>query len=372
MKPQNTFGQSWLWSWAIAANLACALSVHAATEANLNKSFTVTPGGKLVVDADLGSIDVTTGESSTVNVEVLRKVTGKSEAKVEEILAAHEVTFSQDGNKVEVHAKMKRGLDGLFRSGASGLNVQYKISLPKKFDLDLKTAAGSITVADLTGELKARTAGGSLKFGGIDGQVTGHTSAGSIRLASATGPVVVKTSGGGIDLGRVDADTVAETSAGSITIRAAKSKLVAKTAGGSITLGELEGETVTETSAGSISVKRSKGKLVAKNAGGSISVDDALEAIEARTSAGSVAATFSAQPTANSHLSSAAGSIKVKVAANLAFDVDASTSGGRVSSDLPIAGGDNKNKSSLQGKLNGGGKALVLKTSAGGITINKL
>ena len=40
---------------------------------------------------------------------MLRKVTGKSDAKTEEILAAHEVTFAQDGNKVEVRASTKLG-----------------------------------------------------------------------------------------------------------------------------------------------------------------------------------------------------------------------------------------------------------------------
>jgi len=362
----------WLLSFAVGMAWSNLTVAHAATEPNLKKFFTVTPGGQLIVDVDRGSIDLSTGDVSDLEVEVIRIVTGKSVAKTEEILAAHEITFAQDGNKVEVHAKMKKDFNGLFNVGGLNLNVQYKISIPKKFNLDLKTAAGSVTVGDLVGELKARTAGGSLKFGNIEGPVNGNTSAGSIHLASANGPVAVKTAGGSIDLGKVEADTVAETSAGSITVKVAKAKLVVKSAGGSINLGELDGETMAETSAGSIEVKKSKAKLVAKSSGGSLSIDDALEAVDARTSAGSVTASFSAQPTSDCRLSTAGGSVRVKVAANLAFDVDAKTNGGQVKTDLPIDDGGGKNKSSLQGKLNGGGKALILKTSAGGISLNKL
>jgi hypothetical protein len=54
-------------------------------------------------------------------------------------------------------------------------------------------------------------------------------------------------------------------------------------------------------------------------------------------------------------------------------NLDARTSGGRVSTDLPVVVtvvGEHKTDV-LQGKLNGGGKALVLKTSAGNIRLRK-
>ncbi len=364
--------RAWWRSLAVGLILAGLAPAQAATEANLKKSFAVTPGGQLIVDVDQGPIQIAIGEASSVEVEVIRKVGWKSDAKAEEILEMHEVTFKQDGNTIEVRAKSKKDFSSLFNPGGSGLTVQYKIAIPKTFNLDLKTAAGSITVGDLVGELKAKTGGGSLKFGDIQGRVTGNTSAGSIHLAGASAPVLVKSGGGSINLGRVDGDTVAETAAGSITVKTAKAKLVVKSAGGSINLGELGDEALAETAAGSITVKKCQAKLVAKSSGGSIDIEDAREALEAHTSAGSVTANLSAQPSMDCRLTSGGGSIRVKIAPTLALDVDAKTLGGQVMTDLPITDAGGGSKSALKGKLNGGGKSLLLKTSAGSISLNKL
>jgi hypothetical protein len=54
-------------------------------------------------------------------------------------------------------------------------------------------------------------------------------------------------------------------------------------------------------------------------------------------------------------------------------DVDASTSGGRVSSDLPVVTtvqGEQK-KNELRGKINGGGPLVKAHTSGGNVRIEK-
>src|SRR5438552_11954244 len=92
--------------WAFGLALMCAFTttverVAAATEDNLQKAFTVSPGGKLVVDVNVGSIEVKTAPANQVNVEVLRKITVRGRAgmrdeeKEREVLQANEVTFSQ-------------------------------------------------------------------------------------------------------------------------------------------------------------------------------------------------------------------------------------------------------------------------------------
>src|SRR5207245_7672233 len=65
----------------------------------------------------------------------------------------------------------------------SRLQAEYKIVVPKKFNLDLKTAGGHIKIGDLEGEAKAVTAGGALKFGNIQGDRK------STRLNSSHGSI---------------------------------------------------------------------------------------------------------------------------------------------------------------------------------------
>lgn len=385
-------------------------SLHAAiSESNLSKAFPVQPGGVLIMDVDRGSIQITTEDTGEVKVQVDRKVTRESSSKAAEIFAAHEVTFDHDGDRVEVHAKSKKEWSQLFNRGAQHFEVKYRVTLPSRFNLDLKTAAGEITSTDIEGNVKARTAGGSLKFHAVKGNVDGMTSAGSIELGSATGPVTVRTSGGSISLGKVDSETSAETSAGSISVQRAGAKLAATTHGGSLDLGELLGPAKVETSAGSIKIGNAKTELTAithggrieageldgpsslstsageivikashanvdaKTSGGGIEIGGAEDTVTAHTSAGSIRARFTAQPHDDCQLTTSGGGIELTLAASLAFDIDAYTGGGQINTQIPVETTvvGPQNHSSLKGKINGGGKALVLKTSAGNIELKK-
>src|SRR5262249_42323476 len=153
----------WVLGLALIYAFTTALErVTAATEDNLQKTFTVSPGGKLVVGANVGSIEVKTAPANQVNVEVLRKITirgragVRDEEKEREVLKANEVTFSQNGDTVTVQAKNRDGWN-LSHRGSVNFEVRYIISAPEKFNVDLKTSGGGIHVADLTGEVKTRT-----------------------------------------------------------------------------------------------------------------------------------------------------------------------------------------------------------------------
>src|SRR5262245_23338637 len=313
---------------SLAARLAqCGLFLVACTlvagdvEDKLTQSYQVKPGGKLAVHADRGSIEVKTAGGDQVAIEVLRKVSGESRARGEEVLKNHEVKFSQDGDTVQVHAEMNEGWTRSWRDKGRNLQVRFVISVPKKFNVDLKTSGGSIKVADLTGQARSQTSGGSLHFGQIEGPIFGRTSGGGINVAGCKGEVDVKTSGGSIHLGEVDGDTTAQTSGGSLTVKHVSGKTVVKTSGGSIDVSEVKGS------------------------------------LEAITSGGSITANIAEQPSGDCRLQTSGGSIKVSLSDKVAVDVDAKTSGGGVRTELPVASvvqGEHK-PNVLQGKINGGG-----------------
>src|SRR5690348_2083851 len=106
-------------------------------EQNIEKTFQVTPGGKLALDADRGSVDVTTDEQGQVRVHVFRKVSRASKADADKLFANHEVSLTQDGNNIVVVAKSKTTS---WRRNEPGMEVRYEISIPRKFDVDLRTA----------------------------------------------------------------------------------------------------------------------------------------------------------------------------------------------------------------------------------------
>jgi len=353
---------------ASAAYSLCA----ATTESNIEKTFQVKAGGHLVIEADRGPIEINTSDRNEVVVQVRRKISNGSAQKAAELFEAHVVTFDQDGDRISVRAHIKDEARHLDR-GFQNFQVEYRVQAPKQFNFDLRTAAGSIGSSSIDGKVKARTSGGNLRFAAISGSLDANTSAGSIRTGTIGGLVSATTSGGNIEIDGAEADAKLETAAGSITVDRAKSKLTARTSGGSIHVGEMDSSANLNTAAGSISVKLARGPLTAHTSGGNITIEEAHDTVNADTSAGGIAATFSSQPTGDCKLNTSGGSITVKLEPELAFDVDASTSGGKVTTDMPVTmvvTGEAKTDG-LKGKINGGGKALILKTSAGNIAIRK-
>lgn len=315
--------------------LGAGLSVgHAGVEDTLSKSFTVSPGGTLVVAASRGSIEVTNGPADRADVQVYRQVTRTSDRKARQMIEEHQVTFAQEGNTITVRDKApSSGLLGGWR-GAGNLQVRYVITLPRQFDLDLKTAGGSITVADRAGKVVVATAGGSLKLGAIEGPVTASTSGGSVHLAAATGPVEASTAGGSIEVGQMHAATSLSTSGGSIRVKSAGQALKAGTSGGSIDIAAAVGP------------------------------------VQASTSGGSISVGFTASPSADCRLSTSGGSVRVRLPAGANVNLDARASGGSVKADLPVTIQGTVRKSELVGKVGNGGSLIHLRTSGGGISIS--
>ncbi len=314
--------------------LLSSLAAVAATEEQLNQRFSARPEGRLVVDVDFGSIDVVTHETDEVVVDVWRKITRKSKADEAKFLQDHPVTFSQDGNTVTVRCRRK-GVGGWSWGGRTRLEGKYTITVPPQFDARLETSAGSIAVSNLVGEVKAKTSGGGLRFVRVRGPLEGHTSGGGIRLSDCEGDLKIRTSGGGIDI-----------------------------TGGS---GSLDGH----TSGGSVVVKGFEGDAQVGTSGGDLAVENVIGAVEGSTSGGSVSAVLPSPLPGDVQLSTSAGGVTVVVPADAAFDLDASTSSGRVRSELPVTVVGRQERDRLKGTVNGGGKSVVLRSSAGSIHLKK-
>lgn len=322
---------------AIAFFALIAIPARADVEDKITKSFKVQPGDQLAVEVDRGSIEVkTSADRQLVDIEVVRKSRG-SEAKAAKVLGDHVVTTTQDGNKVEVRAEYKGPKTSGWFARSPDLQVNYVITIPRQFEINLKTAGGSIKVADLTGKAQVHTSGGSLTLEKIEGPISGHTSGGNINVAGCRGQVDVHTSGG------------------------------------SLNLSDIEGDVTAKTSGGSIRAEKLTGKSSVKTSGGSIGIAGIKGSIDATTSGGGVSAELVEQPAEACSFRSSGGSITVALGGTVAVDVDLHTSGGRVSTDFPVATvvQGEQIKNDLRGKVNGGGPLITAHTSGGSVRLQK-
>lgn len=313
-----------------------ATTASALTEERVDQKKDVTPGGTLIVDVDFGTIEVTGGDNQQVMVNAERRISGSSEAKEKEYLEAAPITVTQEGNTVTVRARRPKSGGWLANWGNSwNTEARYTIRVPAKFNAQLETSGGKILVSELTGNVNANTSGGTLTFAKIRGPLKGETSGGGIKATDCDGEIQIETSGGKIDV-----------SGGSGSLNAS-------------------------TSGGSIGVTNFGGNATVETSGGSLRFDNVRGSLKGETSGGSIAAALSAPVTGDVRLETSAGRIEVTVPASAALTLDASTSMGRVTSDLPVAVQGKQDSDRMRGTINGGGKLLVLRTSAGGISVKQ-
>jgi DUF4097 and DUF4098 domain-containing protein YvlB len=309
-----------------------AASAFGLSEENVNQQLDVAPGGRIIVDVDFGTIDVAAGADDKVVVEAHRKIDSNNEAQEKEYMTAAPVIVSKEGNTVTIRARRSQKDRKMDWSGRCNMDARYNVRVPRSFNSELRTAGGSITGSELTGTMSADTSGGRLKFTHLRGPTGATTSGGSIELNGCEGAVKVDTSGGRIE--SIDGS----------------GSLEARTSGGAIVVKNFGGDTKVETSGGRLAFENINGKITG------------------RTSGGSITARLKSPVPGDVDLETSAGSIEVTVPPDAGLDVEAEASSGRVTSDLPFVG-IRTDREQMKGKINGGGKSLVLRTSAGSISI---
>jgi len=164
---------------------------------------------------------------------------------------------------------------------------------------------------------------------------------------------------------RIDSDV--RTSAGSITLRDLQGIQRFRTSAGSLKLSGLSGDINGKTSAGSIDMAGCSGDIALSTSAGSIDMADCAGRIKAASSAGSIRASLK-QVSDSLRLTTSAGGVRIAVPES-AYDVD--LKGLRVALNISGFSGTVKEKS-VQGKVNGGGSAIVARTSSGSVSLSWL
>ena len=112
------------------------------------------------------------------------------------------------------------------------------------------------------------------------------------------------------------------------------------------------------------------GDIDIKTSGGALDITDVKGNIDGHTSGGGINLRLSAQPDEDVSLRTSGGSINAMFPETIKIDLEASTSGGRVKSEWPVDGSVSKRE--IEGKINGGGPQVDLKTSGGSIHVEKI
>ncbi len=290
--------------------LAAMLGTSAALGAQrtYDKSLTAPPGGQLTFDTVVGSVAVIGHDAPEVVVHA--ELQG-SQSFLDQI----RIRAEQTPSGVTISARGSSGsgwLSGLhWLSG--GERVQFTIEVPRTYPVDLRTSGGSVQVRDLNAAVHAQTSGGSVLVQNVAGAANLGTSGGSIEVQHLTGAANLSSSGGSQEV----ADSV----------------------------GDLD----LSTDGGSVRLLNDDGK------------------IHARTSGGSARAQLQVNRGISLHTSG--GGITLLLPEDAHGSIDAESDGGGLKFDFPLSTSRVDSDNHLVGAIGGGGPAIDLRSSGGGIHV---
>jgi len=150
-------------------------------------------------------------------------------------------------------------------------------------------------------------------------------------------------------------------------------KVDLRTGDGKIDLAGFKGEMDLHTGDGSENLEGVDGKLHASTGDGHISAHGRFDELELKTGDGhlEVRAGSGSTLAMGWRLETGDGNVSLEIPGELAADVDLHTSDGHIDLDMPVTTEGKIREGEIHGKLNGGGKPLVIHTGDGSIHLRK-
>lgn len=340
-----------------------------------------------------GSVKVQGGSQTSITYVVHRRAYTSSEQEARRQFESYRMTALVKGDTAWIASEsgghdrqcsddfvinVPRNLDvAKIETGGGSVNVTHISGR-----VELETGGGGIEADDIGGPLSVETGGGGIDVGSVASNVTLSTGGGNIKVASAKGDIKAESGGGNLVVLSGLQGAVLETGGGSIRVDKCSGTLKATSGGGTVDLGEIGGSAQIQTAAGSIRLASGKGRVQAETGGGSIQLDGATS-VQAETSAGGIVVKLlsSTGVQNNSTLETSAGDITVYLANDLAISIRAEieiANGHTIRSDfsdihVSSEGGPWGPKTvTAEGKLNGGGPVLKIRTNSGNVSFRRI
>ncbi len=227
----------------VAAVLIVSLAHDAQARQDVMKEqFSVREGGTLHLDVDYGDIEVETHGRDEVLITLERDVDRASDSEKKEIYARQEIIFDKDGNDVIVEIRFDEDdVDRAWKRWKRDydLEVDLTITIPERYNVEFRTGAGNVIIAEAEGDISGRTGAGNIEIEGVFGTLDISSGAGNITIDGAEGDVYVQSGAGGVELEDVQGRIEARTGAGNIT---------------AVITGPLAGDSSFDTGAGNVTV----------------------------------------------------------------------------------------------------------------------
>lgn len=289
-----------------------------------SQTYRVGRDGALDLQNISGDVRITGGSGDDIRIEAVKRVRSRDGQSAKALLEALRIEVTHVGSRVEVRTMYPR-------TGRVSASVDYVITVPATTAVSAKTISGNLSVASVTGEVRVETVSGDLQL----------TATPNLALAkTVSGTVTAR------DVGAATALTL-NTVSGNIIAAALKGRaLDATTVSGDVRLTGVQIERVT-----------------AKAVSGNVDFDAGLAA--------------GGRYEFNSH----SGNVRMLLAGDIGFELDATTFSGSVRSDFPITlrsagdpdgrGRGGRGQRTIRGTFGDGSAMISVRSFSGTVVISK-
>ena len=313
-----------------------------ALDTTIERSVAAHPAGKLTIRLVPSGGNVTIVGWDEPRIEVRGRLGGRNGPETE-------VSLTEVAGGAELLATYPG------RERQTSFSNSFAIRVPRRYDVDIESAGGMITITDVQGTFSGSTGGGDIKVTRAKGTMNLGTGGGEVTVVNSDLHGTVSTGGGhvsfeGVAGGLVGSSGSEDVSESDAKVRFGDGGIVRSRSGGDIVLDSAPNGAQVTTGGGKIRIGRSSGEVSARTGGGPITIGPAAGSVVASTGAGDVIVTFVGGGEHSADITSGSGeavlTLPADISATLVLESAYTNNLGhktRIESDFPLTTTETEN-----------------------------
>jgi DUF4097 and DUF4098 domain-containing protein YvlB len=311
-------------SWTVGLTLAVALALVATLalarekyEEKFEKTEALARDGVVRLSNISGDIEITSWNQSQVRIEAVKVSEASSLDKAKANAGEVTIEVTRDGDALRIETKYPERR-GFWRQESTNVSVNYKLRVPDKASVEVRSISGDVTLASIGGSAKVHTISGDVDINGSSGV--------DVNLTS-----------------------------------------------GDLTVENIAGDAYLKTISGDITASKIAGSLELSSVSGDIDLKEVSEArtVTGKTISGNITYVGTILAGGNYELKSHSGNIEMSIPANAGFDFEANTFSGVIDTDFPIEVSGKISPKQIHGTVNKGGARIRVATFSGNVDLKK-
>ncbi len=286
-------------------------------EEKFEKTESLAADGKVVLSNVAGDIEIMTWKDARVKIDALKVSRANTQAKAKENAAEVKIEVTKEGSTLRIETKYPKR-NKFWEDNSFNVSVDYKLWIPEKASLTLKSVSGDIKVDPIGGKCDINSVSGDVDILGAAG----------LKVSLVSGDLTVTNVGGDAFL---------------------------KTVSGDIEASNIQGSVESDSVSGDIDLVDVSG---ARN-------------VKGNTVSGDITYKGEIMSQGQYRFKSHSGDVEVLLPANAAFEFAAKTFSGSIDSAFEIKVEGQISRREIHGTVGGGGASISLTTFSGNIDLKK-